>query len=137
MTLAAALLALGVLAGVVSTAAAQSQTSDLSITHAEFTGETGVIDEIIVGGTGRCESTGTVIVSVRMTDLDTGATTAFQWNAVSECVSPGEHIIWQDTVNEFQFPAQFRPGDRVLIDASAVGAIDASTSRELVLKKQS
>jgi hypothetical protein len=125
---ASALTAVAVLAVAPGTASAAPE-DQISITGAEIALHIGSSQHLNVVGTGVCASAGSVVLTVNMTDLDTGATASSA--SSTQCTSPSEHIGWIATVFNSAVN-EFRPGDRVNITVTATGAItdtDAKTTR--------
>jgi hypothetical protein len=124
--------ALSVLASLVAgqSATAASSSPSLAINSAELVLTiVSFGDQINVTGTGVCDSAGTEVISVDVSDVETGGHAMGQ--ASETCTFPGEHINWMASPSG----ANFRAGDHVLVEATSVGAIDGSDERVLTLKK--
>ncbi|MDQ3822970.1 MAG: hypothetical protein M3321_06995 [Actinomycetota bacterium] len=117
-------------AACVAPAVAHAQEGELQITSAELISDTVASETVVVKGTGQCAAPGLVSLRVVVRDLETGGRGL--GSATTECVEPGERILWSVQV----VARDTRPGDRVLVTASAAGAITAADRKELVLQWQ-
>lgn len=118
-----------VLAGVAPTAA-HAEEGDLEITSAELISESGVSETLVVKGTGQCAAAGLVSIRVIVRDLETGGRGL--GTASTECLAPGERILWSVQV----LARDTRAGDRVGVTVIAAGAITASDQKIVVLQWQ-
>jgi hypothetical protein len=126
----AVLIAVLVAALAPSAAAAQEDTGDIEITSAELVSEALAAETIVVKGTGRCAAAGPVLLRVVLRDLETRARGLGQ--AETRCLTPGERIKWSVQVTG----SGFRPGDTVVVQAAANGAITDAEEKTLILKWQ-
>ena len=113
-----------------SAARAEEDTGDIEITSAELISDSLVGETIVVRGTGRCAAAGTVLLRVVVRDLETRARGLGQ--AQTTCLAPGELIKWSVEVTG----NGFRPGDRIVVQVNANGAITDADQKELILKWQ-
>jgi hypothetical protein len=118
-----------VLAGL-APSAAYAEEGNLEITSAELISESGVSETLVVKGTGQCAAAGPVSIRVIVRDVETGGRGI--GTASTECLAPGERILWSVQV----LARDTRAGDRVAVSANAAGAITASDQKTVMLQWQ-
>jgi hypothetical protein len=116
----------------VAPGAAAAPAPGISITGAEMALGLGTTEFINVTGTGVCGAVGNVVITVTVTDVETGAIASNIGD--TQCQAVSEHISWVATPVSFGLN-DFRPGDRVDVSASATGAITDTDAKRTTLKQ--
>jgi hypothetical protein len=114
----------------VAPSSARAEEGNLEITSAELISESVVSETLVVKGTGRCAERGLVSIRVVVLDRETGGRGLGK--ASTECLASGERILWSVEV----LARDTRAGDRVVVSATAAGAITASDQKTVVLQWQ-
>jgi len=124
----AALAALSMLVLAPGTATAQGLGS-IRIGGAEILLQSFDVQVLTVTGNAVCALTGLVTIEVATKDLATGG--LGEGTVEFECTYPDEHVQWAAGVGA----EGHRPGDRILVEATAVGAIVDEDERVVTLKQ--